>query len=185
MQDHQALIERLAEEIAQGRRQPPTLQEVGSHVDAGEGPAADLSVSAAAAQCGMEASTVRYYEDAGLLTVPRRSNGHRVFTARALDELIFVHRLRLSGMPIRQIARLRELMGEDSDDGQGSQRGRTGQAGQDDGDPTGRVRPSTEDLAQARGLLDGHAAAIRRQIAQLQVSLAITEYKISTLTPAP
>ena len=110
MQDHQALIERLVEEIAQGRRQPPTLQEVSSHVDAGEGPAADLSVSAAAALFGMEASTVRYYEDAGLLTVPRRSNGHRVFTARALDELLFVHRLRLSGMPIRQIARLRELM---------------------------------------------------------------------------
>ncbi|SMX70824.1 MerR family transcriptional regulator [Brevibacterium linens] len=154
MSTHHLLIEQIADEIAEGRREPPTPDEVGVYAD--DLPdVSDLSIGAAAQMIGIEATTVRYYEDAGLLSVPRRGNGHRSFDRDALGELLFVHRMRLSGLPVRDIARLQTLLRRDTAEAQ----------------------------RDARELLEAHALEVRRQIAQLQISLAITEHKTDYLAP--
>lgn len=153
MTSHQLLIEQIADEIAAGRRLPPTAEDIEAYGD--DLPdVADLTIGQAAAMIGIEATTVRYYEDEGLLSIPRRGNGHRRFDRDALGELLFVHRMRLSGLPVRDIAALQSHLGEDSDDAR----------------------------RRARDLLDRHALDMRRQIAQLQISLAITEHKTAYLT---
>lgn len=163
MDDHDALIERMAEDIASGRRPPPTSQEVEQH--ALELPTSgDLTIGETAAMFGILPTTIRYYEDAGLLRVGRRENGHRVFDRAALGDLLFVHGMRLSGMAVKDIARLRELLSGAP------------------GDPCGTAR-SLEDAPRtaARELLEHHAAQVRLQIARLQIALAITEHKTEHL----
>lgn len=153
MSTHHLLIEQIASEIAEGRREPPTTQEIAAYAD--DLPdVSDLSIGAAAQMIGIEATAVRYYEDAGLLSITRRGNGHRSFDRDALGELLFVHRMRLSGLPVRDIARLQSLLRLDS----------------------------LEAKREARELLEAHALDVRRQIAQLQISLAITEHKTDYLT---
>jgi DNA-binding transcriptional MerR regulator len=164
MDEHDALIERMAEAIAAGRRPPPTRQEVEHH--ALELPASgDLSIGETAAMFGILPTTIRYYEDAGLLRVGRRENGHRVFDRAALGDLLFVHGMRLSGMPVRDVARLRELLSDAPDD------------------PCGATARGLDEAprAAARDLLEHHAAQVRLQIARLQIALAVTEHKTDHL----
>lgn len=70
------------------------------------------TIKTAAAQTGLTAHTIRYYEKEGLLTsVPRDAQGRRSFGDRDLDWLGYLNCLRLTGMPIavmRQIAGLQE-----------------------------------------------------------------------------
>lgn len=148
MDQHEALIERMVDQIAAGKRPPPDAAEVDRH--ALDLPATrDLTIGEAAAMFGIKPTTIRYYEDAGLLLVSRRDNRHRVFDRESLGDLLFVHGMRLSGMGVKQIARLRGLLRADT--------------------PEARAETST--------LLREHAEAVRRQIARLQISLAITEHK--------
>jgi DNA-binding transcriptional MerR regulator len=66
-----------------------------------------LRVSELAERAGVAASTVRFYERAGLLSPPRRAaNGYRVFDESALDELAFISRAKGIGMSLEDIAGL-------------------------------------------------------------------------------
>jgi DNA-binding transcriptional MerR regulator len=95
--------------------------------------------------------TLRYYERAGLVEVARDSNGHRVYHAEAVRRLVFLTRMRLSGMPMRDLQHYISLV--------------------DAGEHT---TPDRLDI-----LLE-HRDTIRRRIRELTLSLAATEYKIAT-----
>ncbi|MFI6254890.1 MerR family transcriptional regulator [Micromonospora zamorensis] len=95
--------------------------------------------------------TLRYYERAGLVEVARDSHGHRVYDAAAVRRLVFLTRMRLSGMPMRDLQHYIALV----------------DAGQD-------TVPERLDM-----LLE-HRDIIRGRIRELTLSLAATEYKIAT-----
>lgn len=97
--------------------------------------------------------TLRYYERIGLLTVPRDGAGHRSYDSAAVRRLVFLTRMRTSGMTIAELRHYVELI----------------EAGPDS------VHARLE-------LLMEHRYTLRSRIAELQLSLAATEYKIATYT---
>jgi DNA-binding transcriptional MerR regulator len=99
----------------------------------------------------ISAHTLRYYERAGLVEVPRDSNGHRVYGAEAVRRLVFLTRMRLSGMPMRDLQHYISLV-----------------------DAGERTVPERLDM------LIEHRDTIRRRIRELTLSLAATEFKIAT-----
>ena len=59
---------------------------------------------------GLTAHTLRYYERIGLMgEVARGGNGHRVYGPQDAQWVDFLHRLRETGMSIREIQRYCEL----------------------------------------------------------------------------
>ena len=70
--------------------------------------AAPLSVGELASRAGVRPDTIRYYERAGVLPPPRRSDGdHRRYGAADLDRLLFVRGAQRLGL---RLAEIRELM---------------------------------------------------------------------------
>lgn len=68
----------------------------------------DLRISAAAHGCGVEPSTLRYYERVGLVRPRRSEAGYRLYGRDELDRLSFVLAVKRLGVPL---ARIRELLG--------------------------------------------------------------------------
>lgn len=67
-----------------------------------------LQVGEAAVRCGVSPNTLRYYERVGLVDpVDRDASGWRVYDEHAIARVVFVTRLRATGMSIRK---LREFM---------------------------------------------------------------------------
>ena len=100
---------------------------------------------------GVSAHTLRYYERAGLLTVDRDGCGHRRYAPEAVRRLVFVTRMRMSGMSMRELQRYIELV--------------------DGGEQT---------VPERLDMLCTHRDSIRTRIRELTLSLAATEYKIAT-----
>jgi DNA-binding transcriptional MerR regulator len=95
--------------------------------------------------------TLRYYERAGLIAVDRDEAGHRVYDAQAQRRLVFITRMRLSGMPMRDLQHYVALV--------------------DQGEET---------VSERLDMLVEHRDTIRRQLRELTLSLVATEYKIAT-----
>ena len=110
-----------------------------------------LTIAQTAAMLDVSAHTLRYYERAGLVDVPRDASGNRLYDADAVRRLVFLTRMRLSGMAIRDLQHYVELV--------------------DEGDDT---------VPERLEMLLEHRDTIRRQISELTLSLAATEYKIAT-----
>jgi DNA-binding transcriptional MerR regulator len=110
-----------------------------------------LTVAEAADALDLSAHTLRYYERIGLVVVPRDANGNRSYDAAAMRRLVFLTRMRLSGMAIRDLQHYVDLV--------------------DAGDDT---------IEERLEMLLEHRDTIRRQLAELTLSLAATEYKIAT-----
>lgn len=110
-----------------------------------------LGISEVAALLDVSAHTLRYYERCGLIDVARDSNDHRSYDAAAVRRLVFLTRMRLSGMPMRDLQHYVELV--------------------DRGDET---------VPERLDLLMEHRDTISRRIRELQLSLVATEYKIAT-----
>lgn len=78
-----------------------------------------FSIGEAAAASGVSIKAIRYYEQIGLIPkAPRRANtahgnGHRVFSARDVGRLKFIHHARLLGLALAEIRQLVALA-EDS-----------------------------------------------------------------------
>jgi DNA-binding transcriptional MerR regulator len=103
-----------------------------------------------AQRCGMTTHTLRYYERVGLIQpVGRASNGHRRYSTADEAWIEFLHCLRATNMPIREMQRYAEL--------------------REIGDETSLER---------RKILEDHQAEIGRQIVQLQQAHRILEHKI-------
>lgn len=112
--------------------------------------AATLSISEAAQETGLTPHTLRYYERAGLLDrVDREAGGRRRYREADLERIVFLARLRATGMPIRQVREYAELLR----DGAGTER---------------------ERLA----LLEAHRDAVREHLAETRQHLERIERKI-------
>lgn len=109
-----------------------------------------LSIAEAADRTGVTAHTLRYYERIGLLDgVARDAAGHRLYTAADMRRIVFLTRMRMTGMPIRELQRYVELA--------------------NGGQPT-----EPERLA----MLKAHRDAVRRQIEALRFALETIDFKI-------
>lgn len=59
-----------------------------------------MNIGEVAAQTGLPAKTIRYYEDIGLVTPMREANGYRVFNESDAHNLAFLARARALGFSI-------------------------------------------------------------------------------------
>jgi DNA-binding transcriptional MerR regulator len=99
----------------------------------------------------MTAHTLRYYERVGLIQpVGRARNGHRRYSEADAAWLEFLHCMRATNMPIREMQRYAEL--------------------RERGDATSEAR---------RKLLEDHQAEIAAQIEALQKAHALLTHKIA------
>ncbi len=112
-----------------------------------------LTISDVAAETGLTTSTLRYYEQEGLLRgeIDRASSSHRRYSEQDLRWVAFITKLRATGMPIRDIRRYTELARE--------------------GDHT-----TPDRLA----LLVEHRERVLAQLAEMQRSLDAIDFKIAT-----
>lgn len=118
-------------------------------VDAGEDPPV-RSIAEVAEMLDLSPHSLRYYERAGLITVDRDSAGHRVYDAEAQRRLVFITRMRLSGMPMRDLQHYIDL-----------------------------VEVGDDSVQERLDMLIEHRDTIRRRMRELTLSLAATEYKIA------
>ncbi len=62
---------------------------------------------------GVDIETIRYYEKAGLLPAPsRQANGYRAYGEAQLERLAFVRHCRALDMPLAEIKRLLDFLGQ-------------------------------------------------------------------------
>jgi DNA-binding transcriptional MerR regulator len=112
---------------------------------------ATLSIAEMAERTGVSPHTLRYYERIGLLDVDRDASGYRVYSAADFARVVFLTRLRMTGMPIRELQRYIALVGE--------------------GDAT---------VPERRAMLLAHREAVRAQLAELTFALETIDFKIAT-----
>lgn len=110
-----------------------------------------LGIADMAERAGVSAHTLRYYERIGLLRVGRDNAGHRLYDAAAIRRVVFLTRMRLSGMAISDLQTYIQLV--------------------EKGDIT---------IPDRLDMLLEHRDTLRGQIRQLQLALATTEFKIAT-----
>ena len=115
-------------------------------------PGSSLSIAEMAERTGVTAHTLRYYERIGLLDgVARDASGYRAYSASDYGRVLFLTRLRMTGMPIRELQRYVALVG-------------AGEATVD------------ERLA----MLLAHRESVRAQLAELQFALDTIDFKIAS-----
>ncbi len=68
-----------------------------------------MNVQDAAAASGLPAKTVRYYDEIGLVTPDRRTNGYRDYDDRGVQKLAFLKRARQLGFSIDDCRQLLSL----------------------------------------------------------------------------
>ncbi len=73
-----------------------------------------MNIGQAAAQAGLPAKTIRYYEDIGLVKPRRDANGYRAFAETDIHKLTFLARARALGFSIEDCRDLLALW-EDTD----------------------------------------------------------------------
>jgi len=73
-----------------------------------------MNVRDAAAQTGLPAKTIRYYDDIGLVVADRQSNGYRDYDDRTIQKLAFLKRARQLGFSLDDCRQLLSLY-EDTD----------------------------------------------------------------------
>lgn len=117
-----------------------------------------MSISTMAAATGLTTSTLRYYEQEGLLLAhpDRASSTHRRYPPSMVTWLAFITKLRGTGMPIRDIRRYAEL-----------------------------AREGEHTTPERLALLVEHRGRVLEQLAEVQRSLAAIDYKISSYERFP
>ena len=111
---------------------------------------AGYTIQTMAQRCGMTAHTLRYYERVGLIQpVGRAQNGHRRYSDEDEAWLNFLHCMRATNMPIREMQRYAVL--------------------RERGEDTSNER---------RRILEEHRAAIAVQIEALEKAHALLTHKI-------
>lgn len=65
-----------------------------------------MRISQLAERCGVPATTLRFYEDAGLLPAGRTPAGYRVYGADAVERLTFIGAAKHLGLPLDEIGDL-------------------------------------------------------------------------------
>ena len=113
--------------------------------------AAGWDIATTADHLGVSAHTLRYYERIGLVQVERDASGYRRYDAAGVRRLVFLTRMRTSGMSIRDLQRYVDMV----------------EAGRDT-------------VPERLTLLTEHRDGLRARIDELRLALAATEYKIAT-----
>ena len=110
----------------------------------------ELTIQQVAQTTGLSVHTLRYYERCDLIApIHRASNGHRRYSAQDIRWIQFLTKLRMTGMPIRQIQQYATLL---------------------------RQQP---DAVQARrALLEAHRQTVVKNLQELQENLAVIDWKI-------
>lgn len=107
------------------------------------------TVAEAAEALGLSTHTLRYYERAGLVHPDRTSAGYRQYSAADMRRLVFLARMRLSGMSMRDLARYVAL-----------------------------VEQGSETEPERREMMLAQRENILRRLQELTLALEATEYKI-------
>ena len=115
--------------------------------------AAGWDIATTADRLGVSAHTLRYYERIGLVRVGRDASGYRRYDATAVRRLVFLTRMRTSGMTIRDLQRYVDMV----------------EAGRDT-------------VPERLAMLTEHRSVLRTRIDELQLALSATDYKIATYT---
>lgn len=68
-----------------------------------------MNIGAASEKSGLRAKTIRYYEDVGLLTANRASNGYRDYSMTDVHRLRFIRRSRSLGFSVEECRQLLSL----------------------------------------------------------------------------
>ena len=122
-------------------------------VDVPDGAAVDqpaFTISEAVDRTGVGAHTLRYYERVGLIDdVPRTGGGQRLYTLRSLGRIVFLSRMRATGMSIDSLRTYVEL-----------------------------IRAGEQTSPERRELLEAHRRDVIERIATLQEAVAILDLKI-------
>lgn len=110
-----------------------------------------LTIAEVAERSGVTAHTLRYYERVGLISVGRDESGYRVYTGADFGRIVFLSRLRMTGMPIRDLQRYVRL-----------------------------VETGEHTVPERLALLQEHRDAVRARIDELAFALDTVERKIAT-----
>jgi DNA-binding transcriptional MerR regulator len=110
-----------------------------------------LTIAEVAERTGVTAHTLRYYERIGMLAVPRDDAGRRLYGPDEVGRVIFISRLRMTAMPIRDIQAYFRLVAQG---------------------------PGTE--PERLDLLERHRDDVKARIVDLESALATIEWKIAT-----
>ena len=115
--------------------------------------AAGWDIATTADRLGVSAHTLRYYERIGLVRVGRDASGYRRYDATAVRRLVFLTRMRTSGMTISDLQRYVDMV----------------EAGRDT-------------IPERLAMLTEHRDGLRARIDELRLALAATDYKIAAYT---
>jgi DNA-binding transcriptional MerR regulator len=110
-----------------------------------------LTIAEVAERTGVTAHTLRYYERIGMLEVPRDDAGRRLYGPDEVGRVVFITRLRMTAMPIRDIQAYFRLVAQG---------------------------PGTE--PERLALLERHRDQVKARIVDLESALATIEFKIAT-----
>lgn len=109
------------------------------------------TISETSAATGVSVDTLRYYERASVLPNIRRSSaGQRVYNTDDLGWIVFVRRLRATGMPIRQVRAYTHM-----------------------------VRAGDGTVAERREVLEGHRQNVAAARDELTTALEVLDRKIA------
>ncbi len=115
-----------------------------------------LGVTEAAALVSLSPHTLRYYEREGLVRPHRDPSGYRVYSAFDLRRLVFLTRMRVSGMTMRDLKRY-----------------------------IGLVEQGDETIAERRKIMLDQRERIKLELRELALALETTEYKIRSYDGHP
>jgi DNA-binding transcriptional MerR regulator len=111
-----------------------------------------LTIQQAAAATGLTVHTLRYYERIGLLDpVARQDNQRRLYREEDILWIQFLLKLRMTGLPIRDMLRYAQLR---------------------------RLGNTPESVSARKDLLKQHTHTVEKTLAELQSNLAVLRKKI-------
>ncbi len=111
---------------------------------------AELTIQQVSERTGLSVYTLRYYERNGLLEpINRAANGHRRYSATDMTRIEFLTKLRMTGMPIRQMQNYAISL-----------------------------RQNPEALNERREILEAHERDVQQRIQELIQSLEMIQWKI-------
>lgn len=115
-----------------------------------------LAIAEVADMTGVSAHTLRYYERIGLVDVPRDAVGRRVYGQPEVGRVVFITRLRMTAMPIRDIQAYFLLV----EQGDGTE-------------------------AQRLALLERHRRSVVARMGELRSALSVIDFKIALYGGTP
>lgn len=115
-----------------------------------------LGIAEVAELLGQSPHTLRYHERAGLVHPARNASGYREYSASHLRRLVFLIRMRVSGMTMRDLQHYVQL-----------------------------VERGAETMPERRQMMIDQRDRISRQLGELTLALETTDYKIRSYGGAP